>query len=96
MAARTAVAWLHAGIKRNILSLSFLGFSVFKPRCAVPYPKPCLPKAGGQRRLATSDSEGAAASNDEADVCMPFNFQVFQKEQIFFQIQFTVVVVVSV
>jgi hypothetical protein len=66
-----------------------MGFSVFKPRCAVPIGKPCIPVEGGGRRLA---DDGANASDE---LCLPFDSQVFEKEEIFFKLEQTTVVVVG-
>jgi hypothetical protein len=66
-----------------------MGFSVFKPRCAVPFGKPCIPVEGGGRRLA----DAGADSSDE--ICLPFDVQLFEKEEVFFKLDQITVVVVS-
>lgn len=72
-----------------------MGFSVFKPRCAVPIGHPCTPVAGGSTRRQLSDSDASSSASDsEDDMTIPFDVQVFKKEQIFFQMSTITVVVV--
>jgi hypothetical protein len=63
------------GVKRNIVSVTFLGFNVVTPRCAVPYPggASCKPTRGPGRRLG--DTAGGS------DECIVFEKELFRKEK---------------
>jgi hypothetical protein len=81
------------GIHRNIISLEFLGFNVFKPRCAIPIGKPCVPLEGPRRRLhsdppgaVASTGSGRALSGSDDDINVPFDIQVFKREQLIVRI----------
>lgn len=92
---------MFAGIKRNIVSLQFMGINVFKPRCAIPIGNPCVPLEGPSRRLAeplTSLSSLAlaphgrsleAASDDSDDITLPFDVRLYTKEQLIFRVEQT-------
>ncbi len=54
------------GIKRNILSLEFMGFNAFKPRCAVPLGgSRCKSVAGGSSNRALALAQRALDDSAE-------------------------------
>jgi hypothetical protein len=70
-------------VHRNIISVEFMGFNVVKPRCAIPIGRPCVPLEGPSRRLGAS---ARALDQDLDDVDIPFDIQLFQKEQLIVRI----------
>jgi hypothetical protein len=84
-----------------------MGINVFKPRCAIPIGKPCTPLEGGGRRLAgghpssrslaalpSASRSRALEESDPDDITLPFDIQVYSKEQIIFRVEQTQLVVV--